>query len=50
MCIRDRCSIALIRKAAGRDAFANFDVDPEIQVKHAAALSLGSLEYELVRV
>jgi len=46
----DKCSIALIRKAAGRDAFANFDVDPEIQVKHAAALSLGSLEYELVRV
>ncbi|HEX59289.1 MAG TPA: DUF362 domain-containing protein [Methanomicrobia archaeon] len=46
----DKCSIDLIRKAAGRDVFASFDVDPEVQVRHAAALGLGSLEYELVQI
>ncbi|MHC1579781.1 MAG: DUF362 domain-containing protein [Candidatus Alkanophagales archaeon] len=46
----DKCSIDLIREAAGRDVFAGFGVDPEVQVRHAAALGLGSPEYELVRI
>ena len=48
----DKATYDLICQQAGRDPFRQFypDVDPTVQMRHAAAVGAGSLEYQLQEI
>jgi uncharacterized Fe-S center protein len=47
----DTASADLVNKRAGRDQLrAGYDIDWSLQLRHGAAIGLGSMEYEMVEL
>ena len=45
----DKCSLGMVNKGAGRDVFREIHgLDPEVQLRRAAELGLGSVDYQVV--